>query len=89
LLKAAGFAVVEVQTVVQKIAFPSVLDYVQFQLLATPMTVLPKDASEAERQAIIASVASKTAALSTAEMLDGGKFGFPQEAYVAIAGCAL
>ena len=89
LLKAAGFAAIEVQTVVQKIAFPSVLDYVRFQFLATPMTVLLKDASEAERQATIASVASKTAALSTSEMLDGGKFGFPQEAYVAVAGCAL
>ncbi len=32
----AGFAEVEVQTVVQKIVFPSVLDYVRFQLLATP-----------------------------------------------------
>ena len=89
LLKGAGFVAVEVQTVVQKIAFPSVLDYVRFQLLATPMTVLLKDASEAERQATIASVASKTTALSTPEMLDGGKFTFPQEAYVAVAGCAV
>ena len=37
LLIEAGFAKVEVQTVVQLIAFPSVLDYVRFQLLATPM----------------------------------------------------
>jgi SAM-dependent methyltransferase len=88
LLKGVGFGAVEVQTVVQKIAFPSVLDYVRFQLLATPMTVLLKDKSEAERQATIASIASKTMALSTPEMLDGGKFVFPQEAYVAVAGCA-
>jgi len=88
LLKGAGFAAVEVQTVVQKVAFPSVLDYVRFQLLATPMTILLKDRSEAERQATIASVASKTTALSTPEMLDGGKFVFPQEAYVAVSGCA-
>jgi hypothetical protein len=35
LLIDAGFAEVEVQTVVQQIVFPSVLDYVRFQLLAT------------------------------------------------------
>ena len=42
LLKGARFGAVEVQTVVQKIAFPSVLDYVRFQLFATSMTVLLK-----------------------------------------------
>ena len=82
LLKGARFGAVEVQTVVQKIAFPSALDYVRFQLFATSMTVLLK---EPERQATIASVASKTTALSTPEMHDGGKFVFPQEAYVAVA----
>jgi len=61
------------------------LDYVRFQLLATPMTVLLNDKTEPERQAVISSVASKTAILSTPAMLDGGKFTFPQEAYVAIA----
>jgi hypothetical protein len=44
-LKGAGFGAVEAQAVVQTIAFPSVLDYVRFQLLATPMTVLLKDRS--------------------------------------------
>ena len=38
-----------------------------------------------ERQAIISSVAAKAACLSTPPMLDGGKFTFPQEAYVAVA----
>lgn len=85
LLRDCGFAGVEVQTVTQTIAFPSVLDYVRFQLLATPMTILLKDRTEDERQAIISSVASKTTALSTPAMLDGGRFAFPQEAYVAIA----
>ena len=59
--------------------------YVRFQLLATPMTALLKDVIEPERQAIISSVASKTATFSAPSMLDGGKFTFPQEAYVAIA----
>jgi ubiquinone/menaquinone biosynthesis C-methylase UbiE len=84
LLSDAGFGAVDVQIVVQTIAFPSVLDYVRFQLLATPMTTLLKDKIEPERQAIISSVASKAATLSTPAMLKGGKFTFPQEAYVAI-----
>jgi SAM-dependent methyltransferase len=85
LLKSAGFDAVDVQTVRQTIAFPSVLDYVRFQLLATPMTVLLKDKTEVERQTIISSVASKTTGYSTPPMLDGSRFTFSQEAYVAIA----
>lgn len=85
LLDDAGFGTVDVQTVVQTISFPSVRDYVRFQLLATPMTILLKDKTEPERQAIISSVASRTATLSTPTMLEGGKFTFPQEAYVAVA----
>jgi ubiquinone/menaquinone biosynthesis C-methylase UbiE len=85
LLHDAGFGIVDVEAVVQIIQFPSLLDYVRFQLLATPMTVLLKDKPDPERQAIISSVASKAATLSTASMLDGGKFTFPQEAYVAVA----
>jgi ubiquinone/menaquinone biosynthesis C-methylase UbiE len=85
LLRDAGFDTVDVQTVVQTIVFPSVLDYVRFQLLATPMTVLLKDKIEPERHAIISSIASRATTLSIASMLDGGKFTFPQEAYVAIA----
>jgi ubiquinone/menaquinone biosynthesis C-methylase UbiE len=85
LLLDAGFGFVDVQTVVQTIVFPSVLDYARFQLLATPMTVLLKDKIEPERQAVISSVASTTAILSAPSMLDGGKFTVPQEAYVAVA----
>ena len=85
LLRDACFGNVDVQTVVQTIVFPSVLDYVRFQLLATPMASLLKDKIEPERQVIMSSVASKVATLSTPSMLDGGKFTFPQEAYVAIA----
>ena len=85
LLRDAGFSVVDVETVEQTIVFPSVLDYVRFQLLATPMTVLLNDKAEPERQAVISSIASKTAILSTPAMLDRGKFTFPQEAYVAVA----
>jgi hypothetical protein len=85
LFKDTGFGAVDVQTVTQTIAFPSVLDYVRFQLLATPMTALLKDKAEPDQQAVISSVASKTMALATPAMLDGGQFTFPQEAYVATA----
>jgi SAM-dependent methyltransferase len=85
LLRDTDFSAVEVQTVEQTIVFPSVIDYVRFQLLATPMSVLLKDSTEPQRKAIISSIATKTMALSTSAMLDRGKFTFPQQAYVAIA----
>jgi len=85
LLGDANFGTVDVHTVVQTIAFPSVLDYVRFQLLATPMAILLKDKIAPERQATISSVASRVLTLSTPDMLDGGGFTFPQEAYVAVA----
>jgi SAM-dependent methyltransferase len=85
LLRGSGFDAVDVQTVEQTIVFPSVLDYVRFQLLATPMTVLLKDRTELERGAIISSIASKTMTVSRPAMLEGGRFTFPQQAYVAIA----
>ncbi len=85
LLMESGFTAVDVETAEQTIVFPSVLDYVRFQLLATPMTVLVKDMPAVDRDAAIASVASETTSLSTPAMLDGGRFTFPQEAYVATA----
>jgi ubiquinone/menaquinone biosynthesis C-methylase UbiE len=85
LMRDSGFNAVEVKTIEQTIMFPSVLDYVRFQLLATPMTVLLKDRTEPQREAIVSSIASKTTALSRPAMLKGGRFTFPQEAYVAIA----
>jgi hypothetical protein len=84
-LRSSGFNAVGVQTVEQTIVFPSVFDYVRFQVLATPMAVLLKDRTEPEREAIISSIASKTMALSMPATLEGGKFTFPQQAYVAIA----
>jgi SAM-dependent methyltransferase len=78
----AGFAEIEVQTVVQDIEFPSVLDYVRFQLLATPMAALLSDRAEVDRQVAIKKIASETAGFSDPAMLEGGRFSFPQEAYV-------
>ena len=76
----AGFANVEVQTVVQQIAFQSVLDYVSFQLLATPMAALLSNRGDADRQAAIKTIALETASLSDPAMLEGGGFSFRQEA---------
>jgi ubiquinone/menaquinone biosynthesis C-methylase UbiE len=85
LLTGAGFAKVEVQTVVQQIAFPSVLDYVRFQLLATPMAALLIDRSEDDRQVAIKTIASETARISDPAMRKEDWFSFPQEAYVGTA----
>jgi len=85
LLADASFAEVDVQTVVQNIEFPSVLDYVRFQLLATPMALLLSDRTGFDRQATIRTIAEATASCSDAAMLEGGGFSFPQEAYVATA----
>lgn len=84
LLNEAGFAAVEVQAVVQEIAFPSVLDYVRFQLLATPMTALLKGKREEERGTAIAAVAERTARFAGRPRVDDDRFVFPQEAYVAM-----
>ena len=81
----AGFGEIDVQTVVQDIEFPSVLDYVRFQLLATPMSALLSDLAEADRQGAIQTIASETARCSDPEMLKDGRFSFPQEAYVGTA----
>jgi len=85
LLRESGFDAVDVQTVEQTIVFPSVLDYVRIQLLATPMTVLLKEQTEPQQDAMISLIASKTMALSAVAMLEGGRFTFPQQAYVAMA----
>jgi hypothetical protein len=83
-LRDAGFNAVNVQTVEQMIVFPSVLDYVRFQLLATPMTSLLNERTESQCQAIISSIASEIIA-STPAMLEDGRFTFPQEVYASIA----
>ena len=81
LLADAGFAQVDVSTVTKQITFPSVFDYVRFQLIATPMaTVL---SGRADREADIRQIAGRTEAHLAPEMLSGGRFRFPQEAYVA------
>jgi len=85
LLAKEGFQQVVVKTVTQHIDFPSVLDYVRIQLIATPMAGLFGDQSDLEREAHIEDIASLTASLLDPKMRRDGRLRFPQVAHVAMA----
>ena len=85
LLEGAGFGDVDVATVTKQINFPSMLDYVRFQLMATPMAALLKDKDDAQRDQLIASIATDAASHLDPAMLQDGRLSFPQESQVAIA----
>ena len=85
LMTKEGFEQVEVSTVTKRISFPSVLDYVRFQLVATPMAGLLSDREPDKRETIINAIASDTESYLDPEMLRGGRLSFPQEAHVATA----
>jgi ubiquinone/menaquinone biosynthesis C-methylase UbiE len=85
LLMGAGFARIEVSTVTKQICFPSTLDYVRFQLLATPMASLLSHRTDADREADIREISHRTHDLLSPEMRQDGRLRFPQEAYVATA----
>jgi len=83
--KQAGFDVVNVNTVAKQITFPSMLDYVRFQLTATPMAALLKERVAADRERLILSIADEGASRLDPSMLAGGKLTFPQESFVVSA----
>jgi ubiquinone/menaquinone biosynthesis C-methylase UbiE len=85
LMTTAGFEQVNLSTVTKLITFPSVLDYVRFQLVATPMAGLLGDRNTIERESIIKAIADDAQSLLNPEMLREGRLSFPQEAHVAIA----
>lgn len=85
LLADEGFVQIEVNTVTQHISFPSVPDYVRFQLTATPMAGLLSDRNQVERESAIKEVASITQSLLGPEMLRDGRLSSPQEGHVATA----
>ena len=85
LMVTEGFVHVDVNTVTKRITFPSVLDYVRFQLVATPMAGLLSDRNDVERETTIGVIASATQSLLDPEMLRDGRLCFPQEAHVATA----
>ena len=80
--KQAGFDVVDVVTVAKQITFPSMLDYIRFQLTATPMAALLNEKVEAERERLIGSIAADAASRLDPSMLTGGGLTFPQESFV-------
>ena len=85
LMTVGGFNSVNVSTVTQRITFPSVFDYVRFQLIATPMAGLLGNRSDIERETAIKDNASDTESFLDADMLMDGRLSFPQEAFVATA----
>jgi ubiquinone/menaquinone biosynthesis C-methylase UbiE len=85
LMSREGFDQVNVTTVNKQITFPSVLDYVRFQLIATPMASLLTDHNPAERESIVQVVAADTQSFLDPELLRDDRLSFPQEAHIAIA----
>jgi ubiquinone/menaquinone biosynthesis C-methylase UbiE len=85
LLGDQGFQQISVSTVAKEITFPSVLDYVRFQLVATPMASLLSGRDAVQRENIIKSIAADTASFLEPEMIREGRLVFPQEGHVAIA----
>lgn len=85
LMTEAGFEQVNVDTIIKRITFPSVLDYVRFQLIATPMAGLLEDRNGIERETLIRGIAADTYALLDPEMVRDGRLSSPQEAHVATA----
>ena len=85
LMTEAGFEQVNVDTVLQRITFPSILDYVRFQLIATPMATLLKTQNDIERETIVGIIAVETRSLLDPELVRDGRLSSPQEAYVATA----
>lgn len=83
--KQAGFGVVNVAAVTKQITFPSMLDYVRFQLTATPMAVLLKDKGAPERERLIMSISENAASRLENSMIADGKLTFPQQSFVATA----
>ena len=53
--------------------------------MATPMATLIKDKDDAQRDQVIAAIASDAASCLDPAMLQNGRLTFPQESHVAIA----
>jgi ubiquinone/menaquinone biosynthesis C-methylase UbiE len=85
LLADAGFEHISVGAVTKRITFPSVFDYVRFQLMATPMASLLGNRNTADRDGLIQTVTSVAQSLLAPEMLRDGRLTSPQEAFVAVA----
>jgi ubiquinone/menaquinone biosynthesis C-methylase UbiE len=85
LMSRAGFEQIKITTVAVQITFPSVLDYVRFQLIATPMASLLRARDTNECENVIGAVAADTQSMVDPQWLHGERFSFPQECFVTTA----
>jgi hypothetical protein len=84
-VRQAGFDRVGVETVTKQISFPSALDYVRFQLTATPMAALLKEEDDTGRERMIAAIAEDVTGRLNSSLLAHGRLTFPQESFVVLA----
>lgn len=84
-LRQAGFNAVNVLTVSKQISFPSMLDYVRFQLTATPMAALLQGEDAAGRERMIVAIADDAVTRLDPAVLANGGLTFPQESFVVLA----
>ncbi len=84
-VRQAGFDPVDVETVSKQISFPSALDYVRFQLTATPMAALLDGEDDVGRDRMITDIAEDVAGRLDPSMRASGRLTFPQESFIVMA----
>lgn len=84
LFREAGFAHVRIETVAKTSRYPSVSEYVRFQLQATPLAAVLEPYDPPERDRLIALVVDELATELTAFVRER-EFAFPQAAHIATA----
>src|SRR5262245_30107571 len=84
LFNEAGFAAVHLETVTRTVRFPSVEEWVEIQLTATPLAALVADLDPAQRERIVRLVSADVGE-ALAPFTSANAFSFPQEAYVVVA----
>jgi ubiquinone/menaquinone biosynthesis C-methylase UbiE len=82
LFREAGFATAQIETVAKTSRYPSVSDYVRFQLQATPLATLLERYEEPERDRL-ATLLVDDLRTELAAFDRDGEFAFPQLAHVA------
>jgi len=84
LFQGARFSRVQIETVEKTSRYPSIPDYVRFQLLATPLSGVLDDYDEPERERLIGLIVEELSG-RLARFVRGREFAFPQVAHIAIA----
>ncbi len=84
LVTRAGFGDIVIDTVTKMVQFPSVVDYVQIQLSATPLATLTARVDATGREHLFAAVVDDVGtALGAYD--EGGRLKFPQELHILLA----